>query len=197
MSDSRLCQLHYEKLKKSKLTPEEEEKWRSILCIMSVSKNRGIYLIDMPRGCTTASVEEEVNLYERKYGKLECVIIDYLMLMDPVDRGDNREDKYGNIAKELKQIARLKNVSVLTAMQANRKATEVDDPMQVDLQNISLSDQIGDHVNTAMYVYRTADDRLNNQIQVNLLKTRDSATDHFSLYTDWNHSFIGDHMVKK
>lgn len=87
MSDSRLCQLHYEKLKKASLAPEEEEKWKSILGMMNASKNKGVYLIDMPRGCTTASVEEEVNLYERKYGKLDCVIIDYLMLMDPVDRG--------------------------------------------------------------------------------------------------------------
>ena len=197
MSDSRLCQLHYSKLKKATLNPEEEEKWRSILNMMNASPNRGIYLIDMPRGCTTSSVEEEVNQYERKFGKLDCVIIDYLMLMDPIEHTANREDKYGNIAKELKQIARLKNISVLTGMQASRKTTEVDDPMQVGLEHIALSDQIPAHVNTALYAYRTADDRLNNLIQVNLLKTRDGATDHFTLYTDWNFSYIGDSLTEK
>ena len=196
MSDSRLCQLHYLKLKKGALSPEEEEKWKSILTMMNASANQGIYLIDMPRGCTTSSVEEEVNQYERKFGKLDCVVIDYLMLMDPMEATANREDKYGNIAKELKQIARLKNVSVLTGMQASRKATEADDPMQIGLEHIALSDQIPAHINTALYAYRTADDRLNNLIQVNLLKTRDGATDHFALYTDWNFSYIGDKLAK-
>lgn len=197
MSDSRLCKLHYERLKKATLTPDEEEKWKSILTMMSNSPNRGIYLIDMPRGCTTSSVEEEINQYERKYGKLDCVIIDYLMLMDPVETSANREDKYGNIAKELKQIARLKNVSVLTGMQASRKATEVNSPLEVGLEHVALSDQIPAHVNTALYVYRMPDDKINNLMQVNLVKTRDGATDHFTLYTDWKLSYIGDELHKE
>jgi hypothetical protein len=82
-------------------------------------------------------------------------------------------------------------------MQANRNATEVDDQMQVGLEHIALSDQIPAHINTALYAYRTADDVVNNTIQVNLLKTRDGATDHFVLYTDWDYSYIGDSLRKK
>jgi replicative DNA helicase len=197
MSDSRVCELYYEKLKKAKLTPEEEEKWKYILQMMSQSQNRGIYLVDMPRGCTTSSVEEEINQYERTIGKLDCVVIDYLMLMDSLDSSARREDKYGDIVKELKQIARLKNVSILTGMQASRKATEVEDPLQVGLEHVALSDQIPAHINMGIYVFRTADDKLNNQIQVNMLKSRDSAQEHFPLYTDWNYSYIGDTLPKK
>ena len=192
LNDSRLCHLEYGKLKRGTLSPEQEQAWQDLLYMKEQSGDWGPMVIHIPRGCTTASIEEEVNVYEREYGKLDYVVIDYLTLMDSVERDIAREDKFGNIAKELKQMAHVKQVSVVTAVQANRKATEVEDPKMIGTEHMGLSDQIPAHCNTICYLYRTAYDKAQNTLHLNVVKSRDGELDDFVLVADWPMSFIGD-----
>lgn len=190
--DSRLCKLHYEKIKKGKLIPEEENKWKSILNLMeSKSGNKGFYVVDVPQGCTVDTIEQEINEYEKRYGKLDCIFIDYLLLMESSQRIRQRPDEIGDIAKKLKQLARKKNVSIVTATQANRDALEVEG-IEVGTEHISISDQIGHHSNVVLYLYRTPEDKLKNTIKVNLVKYRDGGGIWFQLFADWEKNYIGD-----
>jgi hypothetical protein len=91
-------------------------------------------------------------------------------------------------------MARIKQVSVLTAIQANRKVTEVQGE-EVGTEHISLSDQVSAHCNNILYLYRTADDILSNTLQVNLVKYRDGGNITFSVHTDWKIAYIGDEAL--
>ena len=191
LNDARACRLHYEKLKKGHLTPEEEQKWISIITKMEREGERGFYMIDMPRGCTTSAVEEEINLYERQYGKLDVVFVDYLALMHSEGKWKDSSERYGQLSQELKQLARVKNVSVMTAAQANRKATDVEG-VEVGTEHIALSDQVAANCNNVIYLYRTDEDTLKNTLQANLVKYRDGGNKAFMLYTKWENNIISD-----
>jgi len=192
--DSRMGRVHFEALKKGKLTVEDEEKWRGLLDLMGEKDDNGLYVVDMPRGCTVSAIEEEINSYEKLYGKLDFVVVDYLMLMDSVERTTDTKEKLGEIVRGLKQMARIKQVSVLTAIQANRKVTDIKGE-EVGTEHISLSDQVAAHCNNILYLYRSGDDILTNTLQVNLVKYRDGGNITFSVHTDWKIAYIGDEIL--
>lgn len=192
--DSRMCRLHFDSMKKSKLSEDEEQKWHDLMKMMSEKEDKGLYVVDMPRGCTSSAIEEEINAYERRHGKLDFVVVDYIMLMESIERGVPTHERVGNIVKELKQLARIKHVSILTAIQANRKVMEIEGE-EVGTEHISLSDQVAAHSNNILYLYRTADDMLSNTLQVNLVKYRDGGNITFAIHTDWKIAYIGDEIL--
>jgi replicative DNA helicase len=193
--DSRLCKLHYDKIKKGKLTEEEEEKWKSILKLMEVNqKKKGFYVVDIPQGCTVSTIEQEIDDFERRYGKLDCVVVDYILLMQPMKKTKNRNDDVGMIAMNLKALARLRDVSVITATQANREALKIEDGSQIGTEHIGVSDQIAQQANVVLYLYRTPEDRLKNTLKVNIVKYRDGGGHWFELFADWPRNYIGDEI---
>lgn len=191
--DSRMCRLHFDKMKKGKLTQVEEEKWLSILSLMSAKEDKGLYVLDIPRGCTIKTIEEEISFYERRNGKLDFVTVDYLTLMRSLDRHRDSAERIGETARQLKEVGRLKNVSMITAAQANRKVLEVKGE-EAGTEHISISDQVAAHCNNILYLFRTPDDVISNTIQVNLVKYRDGGNVTFPLFAEWKMSYIGDEI---
>jgi len=191
--DSRMCRTQYDKMKKGKLSQADEDKWRSILSLMSAKDDKGLFVVDIPRGCTVSMIEDEISLYERRYGKLDFVTVDYLTLLRSTEHVRDSAEKVGELARQLKEMARLKNVSVLTAAQANRKVLEVKGE-EAGTEHISVSDQVAAHCNAIMYLFRTPDDVVSNTIQVNLVKYRDGGNATFGLFADFPRSYIGDEI---
>ena len=192
--DARMGRIHFDELKKGRLVPEEEQKWNDLLNLMSAKDDKGLYIVDMPKGCTVGAIEEEISSYEKHYGKLDFVVVDYLMLMDSTERTSNMQDRLGSITMQLKQLARVKQVSILTAIQANRKVADVKGE-EVGTEHISLSDQVSAHCNNIIYLYRTGGDTVSNTIQVKLVKFRDGGGIAFHVHADWNTAYIGDQLL--
>ena len=108
--DARMGRIKFDELKKGRLTVEEEQKWHDLLNMMSTKDDKGLYVVDMPKGCTVGAIEEEISSYEKHYGKLDFVVVDYLMLMESTERTANMQDRLGSITMQLKQLARVKQV---------------------------------------------------------------------------------------
>lgn len=191
--DARLTKLHFDKIKKSQLNDDEELKWKGLLRLMEMNqKQKGFYIVDVPSGCTPETIYQEVNEYERRFGKLDYVVVDYLLLLEATKKTRNRVDMVGEVAKELKEIARSKDISMITATQANREALEVEVQSDVGTQHVAISDQIAHHSDVMLYLWRSTQDKIKNKIQVNLAKFRYGGGLTFELYADWNKNFIGD-----
>ena len=163
------------------------------MSLMSEKEDKGLVVIDIPRDCTVSTIEDEITLHERRYGKLDFVTVDYLTLMEAKNHHRDSTEKVGQLAKQLKEMARLKNISVLTAAQANRKVLEVKGD-EAGTEHISVSDQIAAHCNTVMYLFRTPADVVADTIQVNLVKYRDGGNVTFPLFAAWKYSYIGDDL---
>jgi replicative DNA helicase len=60
----------------------------------------------------------------RKIGKCDLIIIDYLQLITPTDKKVIREQQIAEISRELKKLALKEKVPIIIAAQLNREATE-------------------------------------------------------------------------
>jgi replicative DNA helicase len=194
--DARLTRLHYADIKKGRLDANGELKWKGLIRMMEEQQlQKGFCVVDVPEGCTTDTVLQEIVEYERKNGKLDFVVIDYLLLMESVNKkSGNKNDIVGDIAKDLKRIARRKDVAIITATQANREALKIEEQGNVGSEHIAMSDQIAHHSNIILYLWRSQQDKLKNKLQVNLVKCRDGAGVSFELYADWARNYIGDEI---
>ena len=81
------------------------------------------FIEDIPEQCTPKMVEARVRTLMRKE-KIDIVILDYLLLMAPSLPGfkGSREERYTQIALELKQMARSLGIPVVTASQITSEA---------------------------------------------------------------------------
>jgi replicative DNA helicase len=79
---------------------------------------------------------------------LKCVIIDYLQLIDPDNRRDNRQEQVANISRRLKYLARELAIPVVALAQVNRSSEDRQDhrPRLADLRESGSLEQDADTV---------------------------------------------------
>jgi len=194
MYDSRDARISYTKLKMGKLSPEEEKSYQYVL---SQQKKRQdfFYTVDIPRGCNMSLLEAEVDNYEQKFGhSVDLLIVDYLMLMKSTNYETSTSERLGAIAREMKELARLKKFVLFTANQANRAVTD-SNMVSVGTEHISLSDQIAPQCDYVAYLDQSNEDRLKNLLQNYVIKYRDGAGKKMTHYVNWDCNFIGDRVL--
>lgn len=78
-------------------------------------------------------------------GKCGLIIIDYLQLLDPVDKKVNREQQISEISRSLKRLAKSENVPIIALAQLNREA-ETGRPLLSHLRESGSLEQDSDIV---------------------------------------------------
>ena len=73
----------------------------------------------------TATHIKNITAKNCKIGKCDLVIIDYLQLMTPSDKKQNREQQIGEISRTLKKLALSENIPIIALSQLNREAEGV------------------------------------------------------------------------
>lgn len=119
------AQVNYTNLRDGILTSEEEAKYFSFLDSISKSKNLHITSIP-PVMCTASLIQSKLEELERD-GKFDLLIIDYLGLMEsdnPITRKEDDWKKLGSITLELKSLAMIKQIPILTIIHANREGAK-------------------------------------------------------------------------
>lgn len=138
------------KYKRAMMLPEE---WRRI-------EKAALDLIDIPvyindtTGVSIADIQAQCRGMQRKKG-LSIVMIDYLQEIAPVKQTGNRVQEVGEIAKNLKRIARDLSIPVIALSQLSREVEKRPDkrPMLSDLRESGNIEQAADLV---MMLYRAA-----------------------------------------
>lgn len=94
--------------------------------VQKINENRHIFSqelihINDKSNVNVLDISSECRQLKRRKGKLDMIIIDYIQLMKPVSsKFYNREQELASISKELKELAKSLNCSILALAQLNR-----------------------------------------------------------------------------
>lgn len=136
-------------LKLGRLTDQEEALY--VKYLKNLNKNKtpdgedcgNIYIVDTPSKCTPAYIEAKIEEVEGILGiKFDVCISDYAGIMEPNVNQDAKRHNQGQIALDLKRLARSKNMTVISAAQMTRASK---DDQKADTSHVAESDQISDH----------------------------------------------------
>jgi replicative DNA helicase len=102
---------------------------------------------------TIGELSTLARLFRLRHPDLSCVLVDYLQLVKPNARGDNREREVAEVCEGLKVLAKELAVPVIALAQLNRSVEKQEDkrPGLADLRESGAIEQIAD---VAMFLYR-------------------------------------------
>lgn len=137
---STVSRVHTDKIRTGDIPPRDLELVEAGLTQLERSR---IHILDEP-AATVATIRSAA----RKVPNLALIVIDYLQLLTPVSKRDNRQVEVSEISAALKRLARDLNVPVLALAQLNRGVEQRVDkrPMLSDLRESGAIEQDSDIV---------------------------------------------------
>lgn len=127
-------------------------------------ENGSLYIDDVSKN-TVASMSIKAKRFQRKQG-LDLVVIDYLQFITPNHRTGNRFQDVGDIARDLKVMARQLNVPVIALCQLSRNLdNEKRTPTLADLRE---SGEIENNADIIMFLHST-DSKFNEKRNIDLI----------------------------
>lgn len=128
------------------------------------------------QGTTTNDIRAYMKEYEIQTGKrVDAIIVDYLDLMHPNDKGINKSDQFIKdkyVSEELRGLAREMDCFCVTASQLNRQSV---DAAEFDHSHIAGGISKINTADNVFGIFTTAHMRENGEYQLQFLKTRSSS----------------------
>lgn len=181
----------YNKIARAQLRGQEKEEYKRFL---EHSKNNPIpfYIYDYPRGCTPSAIEAELLTFIRIHGKKpDLILADYANIMKPDGVYEKTYEKFDILFNELKQIARVHNLPIVTAMQQNRESLK---SKHTGTEHIGLSDRAADHCDFILNLRQDEEDPLQDssikRIIVQFVKARFNALTSCQLLADFSINYF-------
>lgn len=188
--DSRHLQISARGLRNAALSAPEEKSFIE-LGKHGVNLAGDVQIVDMPQGCSYTQILPIIRRYKAKK-PIDLIVIDYLNLMVPSRWSNSQVERTNMISLELKQLARLEHIPVLTPTRANRESTKVN-AEDVGSEHVGWSDAIGYDADTMLYLEKGQTiNSLEATTNLYVIKFRDGAQEKITLGTDLDRSFIGD-----
>ncbi len=137
---STVAQVHTDKIRTGEMAPRDLDRVEDGLNRLEQSL---IFILDEPTA-TVASIRAAA----RKVPNLALIVVDYLQLLTPTTKRDNRQVEVSEISGALKRMARDLNVPVIALAQLNRGVEQRLDkrPMLSDLRESGAIEQDSDIV---------------------------------------------------
>ena len=177
--DSRAAGVPSNGLKRGKLTEVEEALYNKYLDNLEKGKTPGgfeagvFHIVDVPGGCTPAYIESKIETAEQLLGiKFDIVITDYAGIMKPNVYIEGKRHEQGQIALDLKRIARKRDCVVVSAAQMTRAGKE---DKKADTAHVAESDQVSDHIDWGIAIRSMSE----TTGKIESFKTRDAAPFEF------------------
>ncbi|MCH5163544.1 MAG: replicative DNA helicase [Clostridiales bacterium] len=157
-----------------------EAEWKRLMLAKSKLDKAGIF-VDDTSATSPVDIISKCRKLKREKG-LDIVMIDYLQLMSPSKRVENRQQEISDITRNLKIAAKELNVPILLLSQLSRKVEERKEkvPVMSDLRESGAIEQDADII---MFLYREyADSDKNvteeerNAVQLIVAKHRNGQT---------------------
>lgn len=157
----------------------DEDEWRRLSAALGRLGEAKIFIDDTP-GLSVLDLRARTRRLKAEHG-LGLVVIDYLQLMRPARRQENRQQEISEISRSLKGLARELNVPVLAMSQLSRAVEQRQDrkPMLSDLRESGAIEQDADIV---MFLYTDAELEQQNSIELIIAKQRNGPTGSFRLF---------------
>lgn len=147
---------------------------------------RSPLLVDTTPRLTPRLLETELKKAERRFGKVDMIIVDYLQLMDSNNKKESRQQEVTEISRQLREIAKRNDASMLALSQLSRgpegRASNGHRPQMSDLRESGAIEQDADIV-ALLYreeVYNP--DAVKGSAELIIAKSRNSAIDTINLF---------------
>lgn len=166
-------------LKMGQLTPQEEKTYEEYLIkqekglTLDGEKCGVLYIVDHAPGMTAAFMESKIEEVEQVMGiKFDVAISDYSGIMRDNSGASEKRHIYGNIALDLKTLAREKEMIVISAAQKNRASVKdgKNGVALVGTEAVAESDSVSDHLDAGFDIMSLGED----YGKIESFKTRDS-----------------------
>ncbi len=128
-----------------------EQEWEKFVLTMQELSTLPLY-IDDTGGISIAQIAARARRLKREKG-VGLIIIDYLQLVEPSRRAENRVQEITEVTKGLKTLAKELNVPVLALSQLSRGVDARDDKRPI-LSDLRESGSIEQDADVVMFVYR-------------------------------------------
>ncbi|HHY45596.1 MAG TPA: replicative DNA helicase [Firmicutes bacterium] len=155
-----------------------EEEWRRLSSALGRLGEAKIFIDDTP-SISVMEVRTKCRRLQAEHG-LGMVIIDYLQLMRPSKKAENRQQEISEISRSLKGLARELNVPVIALSQLSR-AVEQRQKQIPQLSDLRESGAIEQDADIVMFLYSDPEDP-ENTIQLIIAKQRNGPTGTIRLF---------------
>jgi replicative DNA helicase len=147
-----------------------------------------IFFVDVPSRCTPSFIESQIELTEKIKGiKYDVIIVDYAGIMQNDTFIAEKRHQQGQIALDLKRIARKHGCVVISAAQMSRQGkNDTSNNGHADTSHVAESDQVADHIDWGIAI-RSTDEKYGI---IESFKTRDAAPFRFSFAKNYGHMMI-------
>ncbi len=128
-----------------------ESEWEKFVLAMQDLSTLPLYIDDMG-GISIAQIAARARRMKREKN-IGLIVIDYLQLVEPSRRAENRVQEITEVTKGLKALAKELNVPILALSQLSRGVDNRDDKKPV-LSDLRESGSIEQDADVVMFVYR-------------------------------------------
>lgn len=178
-----LVDLH--RLRSGTLTKSELEKIGSAASRLYSSK---LYLDDQP-GLSILQLKSKCKRIKSN-GGIDLIIIDYLQLMEPSEKSENRQQEVSKISRSLKCLAKDLGVPIIALSQLNRAVeSRVSNDRRPQLSDLRESGAIEQDADSVLFIYRESvykpeEQQLRGIAEIIIAKQRNGATGTVKLQFD-------------
>lgn len=137
------------KLKTGKLEDEDFDKLQEAMGVLAEAP---LYIDDTP-GISIMEMRTKARRLQMEHG-LQVLFVDYLQLMDPGKRLENRVQEVSMVSQSLKNLARELKIPVIAASQLNR-SVEARGSKKPQLSDLRESGSIEQDADVVMFLYRS------------------------------------------
>lgn len=207
---SNLARLDSFSLKECNVNEQDMEKIKKVV---AENKIKSLYINDSS-GINAQDIRKTCRIFEKKYGKIDLIVVDHLQIMSDVDKTNNRVLELSNISMDCKKIAKDFNCGFLLLSQLSRKTEEREDH-QPRIDDLRESGAIEQNADLILSIYRESyyierelsrtkfeDDRFNelkrifesvkNQVDLTILKNRNGKIGSVKLFFEPEFSNLTD-----
>ena len=186
---SRDAEVFESDLKRGVLNPDQRRRLAESIARQKAGSKR-LRVESRTSNCTPAYVEQKINdMFPEKF---DAVFVDYLQIMDlqvKNSRQDARDQYFGDLAKELRRVAKEKHVPIFTAVQVNREGLKTKDE-SYSVAHIALSQQIANHSDLVLSIraLTPTKERVRGTVQMeaSCAKNRNGAPGRFGISANFS-----------
>lgn len=166
---ARLSGIPIKKIENASLTKSEFHKMKQALDFIN-NYPFNFEIVDMSSDVCANDID---NVLEDIPYNIDVIAVDYLGIMK-TNNDSNEEDwlKQGQVAKELRSIARKRQVPMLSAAQLNRKTKGKSSADNIGLDRLARSGTIATHATTVIQIENREKEELHSDIMLWIIKQR-------------------------
>lgn len=138
--------------------------------------------IDATPGLTASAIRTKSRRIARRFDRVDLIVVDYLQLVAPPPRSENRQQEISQISRSLKQLARELECPVMALSQLNRSVDSREDhkPRLSDLRESGAIEQDADLIcflyRKSYYDPKIEEDQPGKETEVIIAKQRNGPT---------------------